>query len=499
MTVQRYLQIQSAGHQQQTQPSHHQHPQQQQQQQQQQNSNNSSSPGSGNGGTQQSTGTSNGGQMTHHRKLDRSLSEPKNQKGGQNGQNSNSSRYKTELCRSFEESGVCKYGDKCQFAHGYQELRTLTRHPKYKTELCCTFHTKGLCPYGSRCHYIHNPDENRAKIMPQMSTLGQQQQQQSTATSISGYGLQQQQQTHPHQQTPVGLGLQPQSQQQHHRATVQMTSVNVNGPSLNGHAVHGCKPLHASLSSPAIGMAPSHNGSASISNHHQVSHQPASLRSLSLGSSVGSGSSGELSPSSSPGMFEDPFSPSIYGAPSVASRSLSNNPLFSAFGGDLEMSTLAAAFSAAEGHASSHSLLKNAGSAPVTPPFGSQLSLLSSSGPWSSPSSDMFPFPSAGVSLQHSQSLSSTAMQQNSAAGLGLGCGQLFGDSDVTQQSQSSPVNSLTFDFDAVSLGSASSAGSVSSGSLSPGSPILQGRPASRTNHSPLTRLPIFNKLAHSD
>ncbi|XP_074111039.1 tis11 zinc finger protein [Cotesia typhae] len=84
----------------------------------------------------------------HHRKLDRSVSEP-------------TSRYKTELCRPFEESGTCKYGDKCQFAHGYNELRNLTRHPKYKTELCRTFHTIGFCPYGPRCHFIHNFEEAR--------------------------------------------------------------------------------------------------------------------------------------------------------------------------------------------------------------------------------------------------------------------------------------------------------------------------------------------------
>ncbi|XP_009703394.1 PREDICTED: zinc finger protein 36, C3H1 type-like 1, partial [Cariama cristata] len=68
----------------------------------------------------------------------------------------NSSRYKTELCRPFEENGACKYGDKCQFAHGIHELRSLTRHPKYKTELCRTFHTIGFCPYGPRCHFIHS-------------------------------------------------------------------------------------------------------------------------------------------------------------------------------------------------------------------------------------------------------------------------------------------------------------------------------------------------------
>lgn len=72
---------------------------------------------------------------------------------------STTSRYKTELCRPFEEHGKCKYGEKCQFAHGKHELRHMVRHPKYKTELCRTYHTTGLCPYGPRCHFIHNQDE----------------------------------------------------------------------------------------------------------------------------------------------------------------------------------------------------------------------------------------------------------------------------------------------------------------------------------------------------
>ncbi len=78
------------------------------------------------------------------------------------GSQINSTRYKTELCRPFEENGLCKYGEKCQFAHGYHELRNLSRHPKYKTEPCRTFHTIGFCPYGPRCHFIHNADERRA-------------------------------------------------------------------------------------------------------------------------------------------------------------------------------------------------------------------------------------------------------------------------------------------------------------------------------------------------
>ncbi|XP_069004057.1 mRNA decay activator protein ZFP36L1 [Embiotoca jacksoni] len=66
-----------------------------------------------------------------------------------------SNRYKTELCRGFQETGSCKYGSKCQFAHGEAELRGLFRHPKYKTEPCRTFYNFGYCPYGSRCHFIH--------------------------------------------------------------------------------------------------------------------------------------------------------------------------------------------------------------------------------------------------------------------------------------------------------------------------------------------------------
>lgn len=65
------------------------------------------------------------------------------------------SLYKTELCRSWEETGSCRYGNKCQFAHGQNELRPIARHPKYKTEICRTFATNGTCPYGTRCRFIH--------------------------------------------------------------------------------------------------------------------------------------------------------------------------------------------------------------------------------------------------------------------------------------------------------------------------------------------------------
>jgi hypothetical protein len=67
--------------------------------------------------------------------------------------------YKTELCRSFEETGACRYGLKCQFAHGKAEIRPVIRHPKYKTETCKTWQTIGTCPYGTRCRFIHAKDD----------------------------------------------------------------------------------------------------------------------------------------------------------------------------------------------------------------------------------------------------------------------------------------------------------------------------------------------------
>lgn len=63
--------------------------------------------------------------------------------------------YKTELCKHFTENGACRYGSKCQFAHGMDELRGVLRHPKYKTTRCKAFIQTGKCMYGARCRFIH--------------------------------------------------------------------------------------------------------------------------------------------------------------------------------------------------------------------------------------------------------------------------------------------------------------------------------------------------------
>jgi len=66
--------------------------------------------------------------------------------------------YKTEMCRTLEETGTCRYADKCQFAHACDELRSIPRHPRYKTEICRTWWEQGHCPYGKRCCFIHSDD-----------------------------------------------------------------------------------------------------------------------------------------------------------------------------------------------------------------------------------------------------------------------------------------------------------------------------------------------------
>ncbi|KAL5719656.1 hypothetical protein ACHQM5_012409 [Ranunculus cassubicifolius] len=70
---------------------------------------------------------------------------------------------KTELCKNWEETGECPYGDRCQFAHGVKELRPVIRHPKYKTTICRMITNGGTCPYGHRCHFRHAIDPNEEK------------------------------------------------------------------------------------------------------------------------------------------------------------------------------------------------------------------------------------------------------------------------------------------------------------------------------------------------
>lgn len=282
----------------------------------------------------------------------------------------NSSRYKTELCRPFEESGTCKYGDKCQFAHGGHELRTLARHPKYKTELCRTFHTTGFCPYGPRCHFIHNSDESRKSLLNNLH---------HNPPSSGGGGS----------SAPVAQQHPVPQQSNHH----------------NHHHHHVCRP-----------------------------------KALSVGSFASLGSAGELSPPSSP-LFDDAFGGNY--TPSSAASSSSNT----AFSFSQDFATLVP------------SPLKIN---PSFPTFGGSQPALATTTSFSAiklPSAEsafQFP-PAAAVSINGGGPLRVVA------AGIVEG--------------PPSPVDSLGSELDTMS--------------------VSGGSPAPATCSSPLSRLPIFNRLAH--
>ena len=70
-------------------------------------------------------------------------------------------KYKTELCKKFQSTGKCPYGNKCQFAHGKDELLTKFQGANYKRKPCKSFYEKGYCLYGSRCNFQH--DERKFK------------------------------------------------------------------------------------------------------------------------------------------------------------------------------------------------------------------------------------------------------------------------------------------------------------------------------------------------
>ncbi|CAD8173201.1 unnamed protein product [Paramecium octaurelia] len=83
---------------------------------------------------------------------------------------------KTELCKNFQLTGQCKFGNECSFAHGYSELQAKTHlHQKYKTKPCNRYFTQGFCPYGIRCQYLHDElkDQSRFEKFLQESYLNQ--------------------------------------------------------------------------------------------------------------------------------------------------------------------------------------------------------------------------------------------------------------------------------------------------------------------------------------
>lgn len=96
-----------------------------------------------------------------------------------------SGRYKMDLCKYFAQ-GICDMGADCTFAHGIHELRT-TRAPqetrsspqppsegatsRFKTEIC-RFFEQGACKKGASCEFAHGAAELRTAAGDQAAPSG---------------------------------------------------------------------------------------------------------------------------------------------------------------------------------------------------------------------------------------------------------------------------------------------------------------------------------------
>ena len=114
---------------------------------------------------------------------------------GGNNKGPNNARYKTTMCKHYNTPQGCSYGDKCQFAHGPQDLRTFSgqggqnpmgdmnqqknqKNPlNFKIVKCKNFEKDGTCKYGSHCTFAHGDADLRSKadnytqMAPNMSMM----------------------------------------------------------------------------------------------------------------------------------------------------------------------------------------------------------------------------------------------------------------------------------------------------------------------------------------
>ncbi|CAF0834597.1 unnamed protein product [Adineta ricciae] len=107
------------------------------------------------------------------------------------------SKYKTELCKYYVETGVCKFDGDCTFAHGAEDLR----NANHKSVLCRLFHMTNNCPYGQNCAFIHDEYRRSSIIVkpgytyaPQyvppngdQASIDEQEHEQRSRRSSSGY------------------------------------------------------------------------------------------------------------------------------------------------------------------------------------------------------------------------------------------------------------------------------------------------------------------------
>ena len=83
------------------------------------------------------------------------------------------------MCKHFNTPQGCSYGDKCQFAHGSQELRLSSNGPmptpqqnknkiqnnilNYQIVKCKNWEKDKTCKYGTHCTFAHGDEDLRNK------------------------------------------------------------------------------------------------------------------------------------------------------------------------------------------------------------------------------------------------------------------------------------------------------------------------------------------------
>ena len=92
-------------------------------------------------------------------------------------------KFKTMMCKHYNTTQGCSYGDKCQFAHGPQELRLLNNQSNInsinninsegkkskinpiniKTVKCKNWEKNGTCKYGNYCTFAHGENDLKKK------------------------------------------------------------------------------------------------------------------------------------------------------------------------------------------------------------------------------------------------------------------------------------------------------------------------------------------------
>jgi hypothetical protein len=63
-----------------------------------------------------------------------------------------------EVCRSFRNTGNCRFGDDCKFVHSDGEPIQAPQRPRKE---CFNFRDNGNCDHGDRCRFTHGEADSR--------------------------------------------------------------------------------------------------------------------------------------------------------------------------------------------------------------------------------------------------------------------------------------------------------------------------------------------------